>query len=202
MPNASTTRRVPTQDRSKQRVAEIVDAATGLLRDGGIERCTMAAVAAAAGLTPTSVYRYFPDAGAVIRAVAEGTLEAIHQELTQYFTSVASEQSARDALKAAVRAYHRAFVEDRVFRELWAGTFATPELVALNIADSRRNGAFLADQIAPWSPLDRATLRTRSFLFAHLTGASMSLLLETGQAEAKRLRREVERLIDLLFEDH
>jgi AcrR family transcriptional regulator len=193
-------RRVPTQERSQQRVAQIMAAAIVLLREGGIPRCTMAELANEAGLTPPSIYRYFPDAASVIRAVAEETLEATHQVLALHLEGVDSEAAARKALRDALRAFHRAFVEDRVLRELWAGTFATPDLVALNIADSRRNGEFIAARIGPFSPLDRVTLRTRTFLLAHLTGASMSLLLETGPSEAKRIFVQVERIIDLLFE--
>ncbi len=194
------TRPIPAQERSQQRVAQIIAAAAVLVREGGIARCTVAELAAESGLTPPSIYRYFPDAGAVIRAVAEETLEVVHQQLASHFEQVDSELSARLALRNSMRAYHRGFAEDRLLRELWAGTFATPELVALNVADSRRNGAFIADRIGPWSPLDRRTLQTRCFLFAHLAGASISLLLETGPAESKRLYLEVEHLIDLLFE--
>jgi AcrR family transcriptional regulator len=191
--------RTPVQERSKQRVADITRAALVLLREGGVERCTMAALAVQAGLTPTSVYRYFPDAATVIRAVAEEMLEAMHLELMAKLSKVSSEESARRALRASLRTYHRGFVEDRALRELWAGTFATPELVAFNIADSRRNGVLIADTIAPWSSLDRTTLLARAFLIAHFTGAGISLLLETPPAESKRLLREMEHLIDSLF---
>jgi AcrR family transcriptional regulator len=191
--------RKPVQERSRQRVTDIVNAALVLLREGGVERCSMAAIAAQAGLTPTSVYRYFPDSAAVIRTVAEEMLEVMHLDLVASLSKVNSETSARAALRASLRGYHRGFVNDRALRELWAGTFATPELVALNIADSRRNGVLIADTIAPWSALHRTTLRTRAFLIAHFTGAGISLLLETPPAESKRLLREMERLIDSLF---
>jgi AcrR family transcriptional regulator len=192
-------RRIPTQARSRQRVDDIVAAALVLLREGGIERCTMAALAVQAGLTPPSLYRYFPDAAAVLRSVAEGTLEAMHLELASNLDGIDSKESANAALHRTFRSYYRSFTKDRALREIWAGTLATPELVALNIADSRRNGNFIAELIAQWSPLDSTTLHTRAFLLAHLTGASIALMLETGPTESKRLLREVERLIDTLF---
>jgi AcrR family transcriptional regulator len=87
--------RTPVQERSRQRVADITEAGLVLLREGGVERCTMAAIAVQAGLTPTSVYRYFPDAAAVIRAVAEEMLEVMHLELVANLSKVGSEVSAR-----------------------------------------------------------------------------------------------------------
>lgn len=170
-----------------------------LLREGGIERCTMAALAARAGLSPPSLYRYFPDAAAVIHAVALRSLDDLHSMLDASLVRIDSESSARAALQRTMRLYHQAFVHDRALRELWAGTFANPDLLALNIADSRRNGQLIAERIGPWSPLDRVTLRTRAFLVAHLTGAGITLALDTPPTESRRLLREMERLIDLLF---
>ncbi len=159
----------------------------------------MAAIAAQAGLTPPSVYRYFPDAAAVIRTVASEMLDVIHSELAANLRDIDSVDSAKAALRKSLRTYHRRFVHDRALRELWAGTFATPELVALNIADSRRTGTFIAAAIAPWSSVDRVTLRTRAFLIAHFTGAGIALVLESPPAESKRLLREMEQLLDTLF---
>jgi AcrR family transcriptional regulator len=192
-------RRLPTQARSRQRVDNIVAAAFTLLREGGGERFTMAALALQAGLTPPSLYRYFPDASAVLKAVAETTLQAMQEELERSFSGVDSRDSAREALHQSFRAYYLAFQQDRALREIWIGTLSTPELTALNVTDSRRNGEFIASIVCRWSPLDLATLRTRAFLLAHLTGASIALLLETEKAESERLLQEIERLIDTLF---
>jgi AcrR family transcriptional regulator len=192
-------RRLPTQARSRQRVDNIVAAAFTLLREGGGERFTMAALALQAGLTPPSLYRYFPDASAVLKAVAETTLQAMQLELEKNFSGVDSRESARKALHGSFRAYYLAFQQDRALREIWIGTLSTPELTALNVADSRRNGEFIASIVSPWSPLDLTTLQTRAFLLAHLTGASIALLLETEAAESERLLQEVERLVDTLF---
>jgi AcrR family transcriptional regulator len=180
-------------------VADIVAAALRLLRERGIERCTMAALAVEAGLTPPSLYRYFPDAAAVIRAAAEETLDGMHAFLVHNLSSVESGQAARDALRHTLRGYHQAFIDDRALRELWAGTFASAELVSLNIADSRRNGKVIARLVAPWSALGDADLAARAFLLAHLTGASIALLLETEPDEAAELLRQVEALVDTLF---
>ncbi len=159
----------------------------------------MAAIATQAGLSPPSLYRYFPDAAAVIHAVAERSLDELHTMLEISLDNIDSDASARAALQRTMKHYHQAFVDDRALREIWTGTFANRELVSLNIADSRRNGALIAARIGPWSDLDRATLRTRAFLLAHLTGAGITLVLDTPPAESRRLRHEMGQLIDMLF---
>ena len=195
------TRRTPTQERSRQRVADIIEAAFALVREGGIERCTMAALAVEAGLTPPSLYRYFPDASAVIRAVAEQSLDALHVAVAANLEGVDSAATARAALHRTFHDYYRAFADDRALRELWAGTFASPELVSLNVADSRRNGELIARRVGPWSGLDPETLRLRAFLLAHLTGSGIGLVLHAEPNESAGLLREAERLIDNLFDD-
>ncbi len=192
--------RVARQDRSRRRVEAILSAAQDLLREGGVERCTMAALAARAELTPSSVYRYFPDAGAVLCALAAESLQRSHEGLAARLSKIDSVDGARTALHRAVRDYHQAFGEDRALLELWTGAYATRELAELNINDSRRNGDLIAERIGPWSPLDAATLRTRCFLLSQLTGATIALVLETTPADARRLLREFDALIDTVFE--
>ena len=183
-------------------MADIIDAAFALLREGGVERCTMAALAVEAGLTPPSLYRYFPDASAVIRAVAEQSLEAMHVAIAANLDGIDSAATARSALHRTFHDYHRAFADDRALRELWAGTFASPELVSLNVADSRRNGELIAQRVGPWTGLDPETLRSRAFLLTHLTGSGIALVLHAEPGESAGLLREAELLIDTLFADH
>ncbi len=89
----------------------------------------------------------------------------------------------------------------RALRELWAGTFASPELVSLNVADSRRNGQLIAERVGPWTGLDPNALRSRAFLLTHLSGSGIALVLHAEPAEAAGLLCETERLIDTLFAD-
>jgi TetR/AcrR family tetracycline transcriptional repressor len=53
---------------------EIVDAALGLLDDGGAEAMSIRAVAARVGVAPNAVYTYVPDKAALVRAVVERLL--------------------------------------------------------------------------------------------------------------------------------
>jgi AcrR family transcriptional regulator len=190
----------PTQPRSKERVEAIFEATRVLLREGGVERCTVAAIAAQAEISPASLYRYFPDATSIIRALAEASLDTVHEALKALLNDIDSPEAIEPTLKRALDAYFDYFAGDRALRELWFGTLADPELVALNTADSQRNGELFAASLAPYVDLPIGRLRDRWFLLSHMIGASVGLCLDVPPAQSKRLRRELASLISLVTE--
>src|SRR6266511_1332655 len=53
-------------------MAGILDAAAGVFADAGYERATTNAIAAAAGISPGSLYQFFPNKEAIAEALAAG----------------------------------------------------------------------------------------------------------------------------------
>jgi AcrR family transcriptional regulator len=69
-----TLRRTPLQDRSRQTVGRILDAAARVLKERGYDGASTNRIAAAAGISPGSLYQYFPNKDAILAAlVAEYT---------------------------------------------------------------------------------------------------------------------------------
>jgi len=69
--NATAGRRVPTQRRSRERVARIARAAGELCAEVGTDGATMEAIAERAGTSIGSLYQFFPNKDALLHAVAE-----------------------------------------------------------------------------------------------------------------------------------
>jgi AcrR family transcriptional regulator len=61
--------RKPTQERARQRVADIRAAAVDLISEGGVEAVTTTDVAEKAGVPVGSIYQYFEDANDILRTV-------------------------------------------------------------------------------------------------------------------------------------
>lgn len=59
----------------------ILDAALGLLDLGGAEAASIRRIAAAVGVAPNAVYTYFPDKGAVVRALVERLLGEVDHDV-------------------------------------------------------------------------------------------------------------------------
>lgn len=186
-------RALPMQARSRRRYDEICAAAIRLLRRGGLPACTMAAVAAEASMTPTSLYRYFPHVEALLHAVAEVQLDLINDELDRRLTGLRDAAEARAALLDGLEAFEDLFRSDGALRAVWAGSLAVPSMAELNVNDSRRNGLLLAERLAPFrsTPLGWG----RAVLTAHVVGAGMVLLLHLDDAEAAEVRDELRDLL-------
>src|SRR3954462_2120623 len=60
---------------------EILDAALGLLDDGGPEAASVRGIAARVGVAPNAVYTYFPGKAAVLKALAERLLGEVDHDV-------------------------------------------------------------------------------------------------------------------------
>lgn len=79
--NASVSpRKAPVQERSKETVRRIFDAAARVLEDRGYDGLSTNRIAAAAGISPGSLYQYFPNKEAILKAmVSEYTDQLVNR---------------------------------------------------------------------------------------------------------------------------
>lgn len=76
------------RERRRQETADLIlDAATALLADHGIDALTVDGVAEHVGISPRTVYRYFPDRGALLTAAM-----ARHNDATPYAAPTSPEE--------------------------------------------------------------------------------------------------------------
>jgi AcrR family transcriptional regulator len=69
------TRPVKRQARGRQRIADILDAALALFAEQGYERTSTNGIAARAGISPGSLYQFFPNKEAIAEALATRLVE-------------------------------------------------------------------------------------------------------------------------------
>ncbi|MCV7079532.1 hypothetical protein AWC27_07410 [Mycobacterium szulgai] len=75
-----TARKAPMQQRSRETVRRILDAATRVLKERGYEGFSTNRIALAAGISPGSLYQYFANKDAILNAmVAEYTEQLLHR---------------------------------------------------------------------------------------------------------------------------
>jgi AcrR family transcriptional regulator len=96
-------RRSPKQDRSRERVDEILSVAIRLIGEKGVDAVTMKEVAQLSGGPIASVYQYFPNKSAIIATLYERynrTVGTIMQECLVGLTSIAALHAAVDSMLA------------------------------------------------------------------------------------------------------
>lgn len=84
------------------RRAEILEAAKRLFLTEGFERATIRKLAAAVGVSSTTLYLYFPDKDSILRAIAESTFETLLSHLEDSERSVDTDI---ERFRSGLRAY-------------------------------------------------------------------------------------------------
>ena len=190
-------RREPNQRRSRERVERILAAASALIAERGSDAMRMGEAAERAGVSIGSLYQYFPDKAAIIRQLAERYNAAGRACIAAALATPRSMKELRAAFMGLVDTYYALFLAEPVMRDIWSGTQADKALREIELADSRANGAILAQALARLRPAaDRAALATSAFLIMQLGDATMRLAISVERAEGDALVAAYKRLVD------
>lgn len=184
---ALATRREPVQKRSRERVRRILDAATALIAEQGSDALRMGDVAAKAEVSIGSLYQYFPEKAAVIRALAERYHAESRACIAEALAGVRDLQGLATAFAKLVDTYYGIFLAEPVMRDIWSGTQADKALCAMELADSRANGELLSRLLLRLRPEEnREALKAAAFLVWQLGEATMRLAVsvERGEGDA------------------
>ena len=125
MTTASVSRRAPVQERGRQTVTRILDAAAAIADEHGVDAVTTRAIADRAGVSYPSLYRFFADREAILdelleRHVAELDARCEEAEQTWQITSVADLLNSELDLHVH---YYRLFPSSA---RLWMGGRTSP----------------------------------------------------------------------------
>jgi AcrR family transcriptional regulator len=185
---------LPSQARAKATVARILETAARLLEEVGVDGFNTNLLAERAGVRVRSVYRYFPNKLAVIRALAERNA----QKTAELFSRLPPLDEGQ-SIEAAVEATLSAFVD--IARELPGRSAvrramqATPELRAFEREVNDRLAAQLASTMASRSTRPSAELEIVARTLIEAAGAILDLALVDDVARADRYLAELRVLL-------
>lgn len=181
---AAEARRMPSQKRSRERVERMLAAASGLIAERGSDALKMREVAERAGVPIGSLYQFFPDKSAVIRALAE---RITFEGRACIAGALAPVRTVGDLLRAfcdLVDTYYALFLAEPVMRDIWSGTQADGTLRALELADSRASAALLAEALLAAQPgREREAAERTAFFVWQLGEAAVRLAVSVGRQE-------------------
>ena len=190
------TRRQPTQERAKARVARILAAASELIAETGSDTVRMTEVAARAGIPIGSLYQYFPDKAAILRMLALRFMERVREGLRDGLTGIESREEALSRIDAILENYYATFLTEPVVRDIWSGTQSDKALQEIDIEDSRENGALVFAALKPLvQKRDHKRFEASCFLLMQLSGAAVRLAIAVERKEGDRLMTEYRRMI-------
>lgn len=192
----SASRRAPSQRRSRERVENILEAATALIAEAGSDAMRMSEVAERAGISIGSLYQYFPDKAAIIRTLAERYNAQGRECIEAELADVRDMAGLRTAFGGLIDIYYGLFLAEPVIRDVWSGMQADKTLREVELEESRANGALLVDVLVRLKPdVDPEDLACSAFLIMSLGEATMRLAISVERAEGDALVEAYKRMV-------
>ncbi|MBB3389174.1 AcrR family transcriptional regulator [Rhizobium sp. BK275] len=184
-------RRKPKQERSIQRLDLILNAAATIIAEKGVSAMRMTELAAAAKVPIGSVYQYFPEKAAIVKALFDRHAQAIQQKTAEMFADVRSFDEALDLISTMIDWYYAEYRNDAAYLGVWMGTETDQDLLRLNIEHSGQIAAIFQEAVRRLSPeLCDEQMKARTYLFSHLIGAAIRLAVLSEDGFGERILEE------------
>jgi AcrR family transcriptional regulator len=189
-------RRKPQQARSIERVNHILNIADEVFALRGFEGATTIEIAARAKMSVGSLYRFFPDKVAILKALAVRYLEQLQQAIAQLHTPEAVHLPLSVYVDRASDAFNQFFIEHPGFRSVFVHSHgASAEVLAMQAEVDRQ----IAKQLAAFYALRVPSLKPEESELIALVTVSMVgklhvLSLSRDETFRERVMAEVKKL--------
>jgi AcrR family transcriptional regulator len=189
-------RKTPQQDRSIQRVHAILESATRLITQSGVSALTMTALAKEAGVPIGSIYQYFPEKAAILRALFDMISARVEEHIIHSLEKATTLDELKEHVFVLIDWYYRECCENPIYLSIWLSMEMDKALAQLNIEQSYRLAEVFIYYTAPLrTPRPGEDYEARCKLLSYFLGSCMRLALLSEQDHAKRMLLECKRLI-------
>lgn len=196
-PKPSQEIRVPRQQRSRDRVDAILEAAKSLIIEKGSAGLKIQEISQLAGVTPGSMYQYFPNKAAILHALAEGYLDQFHTLMRSSLSEKPENlQQCVEALDQLFDQFYQVNCQDPVLRDIWLSISVDKTMRDMDIQSTQRNATLLFETFRHlfsqehWPGLQRCFL-----LVVHITPPAIRLTLISDPKEAGEMIETIKQMI-------
>jgi len=187
MTDSNTTQRnLPRQERSLERVKQIIDSAAALFDEIGIANATPSDIAKASGLTRTSLYRYFPNKASIIRALAERHLQALQLR----FSAVPNDLPLEERIELVIETYAEFYRKEPGYMAVWSGVDSLPELKSIDQSALDFHSAVIQQQMTSIVSDDISSEQVKmiSVILPRTVGSILRLAVQEPESADKYVR--------------
>ena len=198
-------RRVPAQERSKERVARILDAAAHEFAERGVEASTIESIAERADTSVGSIYQFFPNKLAIYEAIGNTYLEEVRALFAVLVSDDAIEVPWRTVITATIDSFAELHRSSITFRAIWSNItysrrfFSAGQAMNVELADRAEMvfGAMAKAKRVP--PAKRKLLATVTI---ETMSAMLLLAADKPRSQAASLLDEAKMLIQRYLEPY
>ena len=193
--------RTPQQQRSRQRVDQILDAARKIIAEKGSAAVTITEIAEVAGVTPGSMYQYFPTKAAIVDALGTRYLDEFSQRLEAQMD--AAPQTAEEmilAFETLIETDYQMSRNDPAMRDIWLGIASNRSLLEIFTAESHRNVATLVEAARPLvRPSERDGLETAISLMFHFADTAIRVALAKADEDGRPVIERAKAMLRVIW---
>lgn len=189
-------RRMPKQERSRDRIDAILATTMRLIGEKGIDAVTMKEVGMLAGGPIATVYHYFPNKSAILAMLYERFSEVSRARFGAIIAEIAGRDDVTAAADRLLDDYYRRVAEDPAIQDLQNAIQADKALQHLDIAETRLQAKLFCDRVGPLlQPEKREQFARVVFLFFQLAGGVVRLALTQDEKEGRRTLEDYRSII-------
>jgi AcrR family transcriptional regulator len=190
-------RRQPTQERSKKRVDAILVASKQLIAEKGSAKLKIHDIAERAGVTPASIYQYFPSKNAIMLALVESVLAVTQSKLLKKTAEIKTMAEACYVMQSLIEDHYQVYLNDPALLDVWMIISADKSLHKLDLEDSRQTSALIMSCIKQfYEEKYWGKISEMSFLLAHMAGAAIRMAIPLGPVEGRSIIDVFKRIIN------
>lgn len=177
-PEGSALRRQPKQDRSRERLDEILKVAMELIGAKGLDAVTMKEIASNAGGPIASIYQYFPNKSAIVATLYESYALNIRALVEEKLTHVTAWEDVGTAAEAVFDAYFELVSEHPPTQDLLNAIQADNNLKSADVAETRLHADMFSAATARFVAGPSRTQYNRTvFLMFYMAAGAVRLAL-------------------------
>lgn len=170
-------RRSPSQQRSRERVERILDAAAAIVVDDGVDNLKVSDIAKRAGVPLGTLYQFFARKDDIIFALAQRFADRFESVLEASLAHVDPDVGWRELVDLLLDAYASHYRSEPALRELWVGARLDPEFIH---ADHENNNTRFAGAVADLMAAKAHVPRDELALMIYVCWEASQALLETA----------------------
>lgn len=191
-------RRLPKQERSRERVDEILNVAIRLIGEKGIDGVTMKEVAQHSGGPIASVYQYFPNKSAIIATLYERYNRNVATLVTEALADIHSIARLHRAVDQMLVRYTRMMRQNPPLLDLVNAVHADKKLQFLDIEETNKLvGEFFEATAHLFPEAGRLQYRRTLFLLVQLASSTVRMSFAMDRQEGDALIQEFGNVVHL-----
>lgn len=189
-------RRVPTQQRSRERYSRILDAANQVFADVGYDAATTEQIAERAGTSIGSVYQFFPNKDALFQALSQLYFQRAQELFEDLLTRATVDRQWTDIVDEMIDAFWRFHIDLPGFRAVWVRQNISAQLIAEGDAENRKMADRAVELMAAFAPhVPRARSAAAASLVVETISALLFVAVRRPPAEAAKLVAELKVMV-------